>query len=299
MKKGRSSYPGKTNTKKDTAKKEASHPSKRERPKKYSANKGRKSTAPEYDVEQIRKIDKKRKPEINENIRLNKYIANSGVCSRREADTLIANGEIKVNGKVITEMGYKVKPTDKITYKGSPLKREKLVYVLLNKPKDYITSLDDPDQRKTVMDLVNNACEERIYPVGRLDRKTTGLLLFTNDGELAKRLTHPSHKVKKVYDVGLNKAISEEDYNKILAGVKLDDGEVKVDQITVLGADKMNLGLEIHIGRNRIVRRLFEHLGYDVVKLDRVIYAGLTKKDLPRGKWRFLKQREVINLKHF
>lgn len=278
-----------------------------ERPNKYNdrdkksdrPKREARSGAPEYDVSRIRSFDKKRNPSFNEEIRLNKYISNSGVCSRREADELIKNGDVAVNGTVVTEMGYKVKPTDKITYKKKLLKRERLVYLLLNKPKDYITTLDDPDQRKTVMDLVGNACEERLYPVGRLDRKTTGLLLFTNDGELAKRLTHPSFKVKKVYEVGLNKPMTQDHFDQIADGLTLDDGPVKIDDLVVLSSDNMNLGVEIHVGKNRIVRRIFEHLGYDVIKLDRVLYGGLTKKDLPRGKWRFLKEKEVINLKHF
>ena len=231
-------------------------------------------------------------------VRLNKFIANAGVCSRRDADLLIESGKIKVNGRVITSMGYKVQPNDRVTYLGKPLIGEKLVYVLLNKPKDYITTTDDPKQRKTVMQLVKNACKERIVPVGRLDRNTTGLLLFTNDGELHKKLTHPSHQVKKVYHVYLDRAIRVEDFNSLVQGLQLEDGPVTLDGIDLVSSDKKELGVELHSGRNRIVRRMFEHLGYEVTKLDRVIFAGLTKKDLPRGRWRHLTSREVIQLKH-
>lgn len=233
------------------------------------------------------------------NIRLNKSIADAGVCSRREADKLIEAGEIKVNGKTVTELGFKVSRRDEITYKGKKLKQEKLVYVLLNKPKDFITTVEDPEDRKTVMDLVQTACEERIYPVGRLDRNTTGLLLLTNDGELATKLTHPSHNVKKIYQVDLDKPIEEEDIEKIEAGITLEDGLAKVDEVAILSDDRSILGVEIHIGRNRIVRRIFEELGYEVLRLDRVMFASLTKKDLPRGKWRYLSQKELIRLKHF
>ena len=232
-------------------------------------------------------------------IRLNKFIADAGVCSRREADKLIEAGEIKVNGEVITELGYKVSRKDVVTYNGKKLKQEKLVYVLLNKPKNFITTVDDPDERRTVMQLVDNAADERIYPVGRLDRNTTGLLLLTNDGELAKKLTHPSHNIKKIYQVDLDKPLTEEDFEKIKEGITLEDGPAKVDEIAILSEDRSIVGLEIHIGRNRIVRRIFEHLGYEVVRLDRVMFAGLTKKDLPRGKWRYLSEKELIRLKHF
>lgn len=231
-------------------------------------------------------------------IRLNKYIANAGVCSRREADKLIEEGAIKVNGDVVSELGYKVTRTDKVTYKGKVLNPEKLVYVLLNKPKDFITTTDDPQERHTVMQLVAKACKERIYPVGRLDRNTTGLLLLTNDGDLAKKLSHPSHGVQKLYQVDIDKPISDEDFLKIQDGLQLEDGLAKVDEIGLVNETRQSLGLQIHIGKNRIVRRIFEHLGYQVVKLDRVMYAGLTKKDLPRGKWRYLTDKEVIKLKH-
>ena len=232
-------------------------------------------------------------------LRLNRYIANAGVCSRREADSLIAAGEIKVNGEVVTEMGYKVQPTDTVQYGKTNLNREKLVYVLLNKPKDTITTTEDPEGRRTVMDLVKESSKERIFPVGRLDRNTTGLLLFTNDGEVAQKLSHPSHRNKKIYQVELDQPLTEEHLGQIAAGVELEDGKAEVDDVAVVAGNPHFVGIEIHIGRNRIVRRIFEHLGYDVVSLDRVQYAGLTKKDLPRGKWRFLNEKEVIRLKYF
>jgi len=231
-------------------------------------------------------------------IRLNRYIANAGVCSRREADTLIEEGKIKVNGKTITTLGHKVQPRDRVTLNGKVLKGEKLVYVLLNKPKDYITTTDDPKQRRTVMQLVSKACTERIVPVGRLDRNTTGLLLLTNDGDLHKKLSHPSHEVRKIYHVHLDQPISKRDYQSLVKGFELEDGPVTLDAIDLVSSDQTELGLQLHSGRNRIVRRVFEHLGYEVVKLDRVMFAGLTKKDLPRGKWRLLTSREVIQLKH-
>ena len=237
-------------------------------------------------------------PAPNEPIRLNRFIANAGVCSRREADQLITDGKVKVNGKVVTELGTKVSRTDKVEYQGKKLIAEKPVYVLLNKPKDFITTVDDPKNRKTVMKLVEKACEERIYPVGRLDRQTTGLLLFTNDGDLAKRLMHPSHKIKKIYQAELDKPITKEHFEEILNGLDLEDGRAVVDQLAVLEGDSRSLGIEIHMGRNRIVRRIFEHLGYEVVKLDRVMFGNLTKKDIPRGKFRHLKPQEVLNLKN-
>ena len=239
----------------------------------------------------------KSKDEIR-TIRLNKYIANAGICSRRDADQLIASGAIKVNGKVVTELGIKVGVHDKVAYNGKILVPEKLMYVLLNKPKDFITTTDDPQGRRTVMDLVKQVGSERIFPVGRLDRNTTGLLLLTNDGELASKLAHPSYNVKKVYRVEIDKRISKEDVQKITEGLQLEDGIVQVDQLALLSSDNKTLGIEIHIGKNRIVRRIFEHLGYEVIKLDRVVYAGLDKQNLPRGKWRFLTDKEVIRLKH-
>ncbi len=230
--------------------------------------------------------------------RLNKYIAHAGICSRREADKLIERGEIKVNNKVITELGYQVKPQDKVYYKGRLVKKEKFIYVLLNKPKDLITTTDDPQDRSTVMDLVVKHIDERIYPVGRLDRNTTGLLLLTNDGDLAQRLSHPSYNIRKVYEVQVGKPVLEDDVIKIGKGVELEDGVVKADDIAIISPDNKTLGLEIHSGKNRVVRRIFESLGYEVTKLDRVMYAFLTKKNLPRGKWRFLLEHEVIKLKH-
>lgn len=232
-------------------------------------------------------------------IRLNRYIANSGVCSRRDADELIVQGLVEVNGKVITEMGYKVKPGDVVKYDGGTLKRELPVYILLNKPKDFITTMDDPQERKTVMQLIAGACKERVYPVGRLDRNTTGLLLLTNDGELAEKLTHPSNKISKIYQVELDRPLDRADFTAIEEGeIVLEDGPVKVDEIAYLDNSRQILGLEIHEGRNRVVRRIFEHLGYEVEKLDRTMYAGLTKRDLPRGNWRFLTEKEVTRLKY-
>lgn len=232
-------------------------------------------------------------------IRLNRYIANAGICSRREADKLIQAGAVQVNGKVVTELGTKVSRTDKISYGDQALSREKLRYVLLNKPKGFITTTDDPENRKTVMTLIARACRERIYPVGRLDRNTTGLLLFTNDGEIAKRLSHPRYGIKKIYHVGLDRNVSVADMKSVLAGIELEDGIVKADAIEFVGdgKDKKEIGLELHTGQNRVVRRIFEKLGYKVVKLDRVYYAGLTKKNLPRGEWRFLEEKELNMLK--
>ena len=232
-------------------------------------------------------------------IRLNRYIAQSGLCSRREADDLISTGQITVNGKVMDQMGYLVKSDDVVKYGRRLLNKEKLVYVLLNKPKDFLTTTEDPEERKTVMTLVENACKERIYPVGRLDRNTTGLLLITNDGELSERMMHPSHNVRKIYQVDLDKPLTAADEAAIRAGIELEDGKAPVDELEVLSKERDIVGLSIHIGRNRIVRRIFESLGYKVVRLDRVMYAGLTKKDLPRGTWRYLTEKEVINLKYF
>jgi 23S rRNA pseudouridine2605 synthase len=231
-------------------------------------------------------------------IRLNKYIAYTGLCSRRDADELIKTGKISVNGKIVTEMGIKVDLNDIVKYKGEKLRKESKVYILLNKPRDYITTMDDPKNRKTVNDLVRKACPERVYPVGRLDRNTTGVLLLTNDGELTKVLSHPRYNKKKIYHVFLDKDLTGNDMDKIVEGITLDDGLVHVDAITYPTIDdKKQVGLEIHSGRNRIVRRLFEHLGYKIEKLDRVYFAGLTKKNLSRGKWRFLLQKEISMLK--
>ncbi|KAA5546564.1 pseudouridine synthase [Adhaeribacter rhizoryzae] len=255
--------------------------------------------APNYDLKRYQARERQSEEEKSGLVRLNRYIANAGVCSRREADSLIAAGEIKVNGQPVTEMGYLVKPEDTVTYGKKRLNREKMVYVMLNKPKDFITTTEDPEGRKTVMDLVATASKERIFPVGRLDRNTTGLLLFTNDGELAQKLTHPSNNISKIYQVELDKPITREHFELITNGVELEDGKAEVDDLAIIGDTNTFLGIQIHIGKNRIVRRIFEHLGYEVVSLDRVQYAGLTKKDVPRGKWRFLSEKEVIRLKYF
>lgn len=231
-------------------------------------------------------------------IRLNRYVANAGVCSRRDADVLIAEGKISVNGKVATEMGIKVEREDEVKYKGKTLNPEHFVYVLLNKPKDYICTMDDPEKRKTVMQLIASACDERIYPVGRLDRNTTGLLLFTNDGQLSQKLTHPSYKIKKIYQVQLDKPLTANHLEEIKAGITLEDGKVMVDDIVVLTSDCQSIGVQIHVGKNRIVRRIFEHFEYSVEKLDRTMYGPLTKKELPKGKWRMLSSKEVVVLKN-
>lgn len=233
-------------------------------------------------------------------IRLNRYIANSGICSRRKADELIAAGVVSVNGVAISELGHKIDPAkDEVRYNGELLKREKKTYVLLNKPKDYITTTDDPQERKTVMQLVEKASRERIYPVGRLDRNTTGLILMTNDGDLADKLSHPRNGITKIYHVELDKSLSQGDLNKIQFGLELEDGLIKPDTVSyVTGGSKREVGIQIHSGKNRIVRRIFEHLGYEVVKLDRVVYGNLTKKDLPRGRWRYLEEHELIQIKH-
>ncbi len=234
----------------------------------------------------------------NEPLRLNKFLANAGVCSRREADEFITAGVVKVNGEVVTELGTKVLRSDEVLFHDQPVKMEKKVYVLLNKPKDYVTTSDDPQQRKTVMDLVKNACPERIYPVGRLDRNTTGVLLLTNDGDLASKLTHPKFLKKKIYHVHLDKAVTAHDIQQIAEGIMLDDGEIKADAIDYADEkDKKQIGIEIHSGKNRIVRRIFESLGYKVVKLDRVQFAGLTKKNVKRGDWRYLTEEEVDRLR--
>ena len=239
------------------------------------------------------------RPKATGEIRLNKYLADCGICSRREADDLIKAGCVMVNDEVITTMGYKVKTNDKVVYGGQTLNREKLRYILLNKPKGYITTSDDPYERDTVMELVKDACPERVYPVGRLDKQTTGLLLFTNDGDLAKKLTHPSSEIPKLYHVILDKPLTKNDMLRISEGIELDDGPIAADSIAYDQDDetKKSIGIELHSGRNRIVRRIFEHLGYEVTKLDRVMFAGLDKYKLPRGEWRFLTDLEVVNLK--
>ena len=234
----------------------------------------------------------------NEPLRLNKYLANAGVCSRREADEFIQAGVVTVNGEVVTELGTKVLRSDEVKFHDQLVTMEKKVYVLLNKPKDYVTTSDDPQQRKTVMDLVKNACSERIYPVGRLDRNTTGVLLLTNDGDLASKLTHPKFLKKKIYHVHLDHAVTAHDMQQIAEGVQLEDGEIKADAIEYASdTDKKQVGIEIHSGKNRIVRRIFESMGYKVVKLDRVQFAGLTKKNVKRGDWRYLTEEEVDRLR--
>ena len=230
-------------------------------------------------------------------IRLNKFISNAGICSRREADTYIEHGSVTVNGQLITEMGYKVKAADEVRFDGTLISAEEKRYILLNKPKNYITTMEDDRGRKTVMDLVENATKERIYPVGRLDRMTTGLLLFTNDGELAKKLTHPKHNIRKLYHASLDRKLELKDLDKLRGDVIIEGRKVFIDAVSyVEGQSKTEVGIEIHSGRNRIVRKIFEHVGYKVVKLDRVIFAELTKKNLPRGRWRELTKQEVINL---
>ncbi len=238
-------------------------------------------------------------PSFNENeIRLNKYLSNAGICSRREADVLIQTGVVTVNGEIITELGYKVKLGDAVQYDGETINAETKRYVLLNKPKGFITTMDDPMGRKTVMGLVRKACRERVYPVGRLDRDTTGLLLFTNDGDMAKKLTHPRYQAKKIYHVELNKSVAREDLEKLIKGVDLEDGRTRFDAADfVKDGSAREIGVELHSGKNRIVRRMFEALGYEVIKLDRVQFSGLTKKDLPRGMFRHLTESEVSFLK--
>jgi 23S rRNA pseudouridine2605 synthase len=232
---------------------------------------------------------------------LNKYLAHSGVCGRREAADVVRTGKVKVNGKMVNEPGFKVNPGDQVEVGGKKIHPTKdLVYILLNKPKDYLTTTDDPQQRKTVLDLIKQATKERVYPVGRLDRNTSGVLLLTNDGELAQKLTHPSNEIKKIYAVTLDKPLTKHDFDAILKGVPLEDGVANVDVLAFTdNADKTQVGIEIHNGRNRIVRRIFEHFGYDVKNLDRVVFAGLTKKNVPRGKWRYLNEKEVRDLKFF
>ena len=237
-------------------------------------------------------------PDPNEQIRLNKFMSNAGICSRREADEFIQQGLVKVNGKVVTELGTKITHSDVVEYDEKVLALESKCYILLNKPKDCVTTSEDPQDRTTVMDLVKGACTERIYPVGRLDRNTTGVLLLTNDGDLASKLTHPKYVKKKIYHVWCDKDISEEDMQRIADGIELEDGPIHADAISyATETDRNQAGIEIHSGRNRIVRRIFESLGYHVIKLDRVYFAGLTKKNLPRGRWRYLTQEEVNHLK--
>lgn len=269
----------------------------------YQQRGGYRQRTPDYDPNA--KYSQKKRTEYKEAnidptvpVRLNKYLANAGICSRREADEFIQAGVVSVNGQVVTELGTKVLRTDDIRFHDQKVSMEKKVYVLLNKPKDCVTTSDDPQQRKTVMDLVKNACPERIYPVGRLDRNTTGVLLLTNDGDLASKLTHPKFLKKKIYHVFLDKKVTAHDMQQIATGITLEDGEVHADAIEYASAtDKSQVGIEIHSGKNRIVRRIFESLGYRVVKLDRVLFAGLTKKNLRRGDWRFLTEKEVDMLR--
>ncbi|EJX09456.1 ribosomal large subunit pseudouridine synthase B [gut metagenome] len=234
----------------------------------------------------------------NEPVRLNKFLANAGICSRRDADKYIQAGVVTVNGQVVTELGTRVLRSDTVLFHDNAVKMEKKVYVLLNKPKGYVTTVDDPQNRKTVMDLVKNACHERIYPVGRLDRNTTGVLLLTNDGEMASRLTHPKFVKKKIYHVYTDQNVTAADLRQIAEGITLEDGDIKADAVEYASeTDKKQVGIEIHSGKNRIVRRIFEHLGYRVVKLDRVYFAGLTKKNVKRGDWRYLTEKEVAMLR--
>lgn len=255
---------------------------------------------PAFRTRQASAGNPKRKVEENDGlVRLNKVIANSGICSRREADTFISTGLVTVNGKKVTELGTKVNPeTDDIRFNGERLKGEKKVYIIMNKPKDYVTTLSDPHADKTVMDLISKSkCPERVVPVGRLDKATTGVLLFTNDGPMIERLTHPSYEIKKIYHAFLDKNLSKDDFDAILNGIELEDGPIAADAISYIEGDRSQVGLEIHSGRNRIVRRIFEHLGYKVKKLDRVYFAGLTKKNIRRGEWRFLEEKEINLLK--
>ncbi|MFZ3563338.1 pseudouridine synthase [Tenacibaculum finnmarkense] len=274
-----------------------------DRPVRKSSEKPRFATSSSNNKKQFRSDARKPAPEQvckddTAGIRLNKYISNSGICSRREADTYIEHGSVFVNGNLMTQMGYKVQPTDEVRFDGTLISIEKKRYILLNKPKNYITTMEDERGRKTVMELVDNATKERIYPVGRLDRNTTGLLLFTNDGELAKKLTHPKHNVRKLYHASLDKKLSISDLDKLRGDVIIEGKKVFIDAVSyVEGERKTEVGIEIHSGRNRIVRKIFENFGYAVTKLDRVVFAGMTKRNLPRGRWRELTEQEVNTLK--
>ena len=245
-------------------------------------------------------VAKKQQPlEEGGPVRLNKFIANSGICSRREADTYIETGLVTVNGVKVTELGTKIDPAkDDVRFNGTRIKGEKKVYIVMNKPKDFVTTMSDPHAERTVMDLISKSlCPERVFPVGRLDKATTGVLLFTNDGDLTEKLTHPKHEIRKIYQATLDKNLKKEDFDKILSGIELEDGPIAADALSYVEGDKTQIGLEIHSGRNRIVRRIFEHLGYKVKKLDRVYFAGLTKRNLRRGAWRFLDEKEIGLLK--
>ena len=265
----------------------------RKKEKSFSKSEGKKKSVLKKDYPSNKKT-----ATSDELIRLNRYIANAGICSRREADELIKKGKITVNGQIVTELGTKVYRKDNVRVENKAISPEKKVYLLLNKPKDYVTTLDDPHASRTVMELIKGACEERIYPVGRLDRNTTGILLFTNDGDLAKKLSHPSYNQKKIYHVFLDKPLTRNDMQQISEGMELEDGFIRVDSISYVNQEnKKEAGIEIHSGRNRIVRRIFEKLDYKVLKLDRVYFAGLTKEGISRGKWRFLSEKEIKFLK--
>ncbi len=266
------------------------------------SNKSRRSVkrdeVPDFSRKPKFKKEKEENVVVSDKMRLNRFVANAGVCSRRDADALIAKGEITVNGKVVTQMGVSVTMSDDVRHNGKKLNAETKIYVLLNKPKDYVTTVEDKHAKRTVMDLVADASTERIYPVGRLDKQTTGLLLITNDGDLTKVLTHPKHQAKKIYHVFLDKPVFSSHIDQLAQGITLEDGPVHADAVSfVEKEDKTQVGIEIHSGRNRIVRRMFEHLGYKVMKLDRVYFAGLTKQGIPRGKWRYLSQKEITRLK--
>lgn len=263
---------------------------------KHSSNNLKRKPANDLKKYETKPHIKKQSSSNSEGTRLNKYIANSGICSRREADTFITTGLVSINGKIITELGTKVMPGDEVRFNDEKINPEKKVYILLNKPKDYVTTLDDPEGRRTVMELIKNACNERVYPVGRLDRNTTGLLLLTNDGDLTKKLTHPSHNKKKIYHVELDKPITPEQLMMIKDGIELEDGLISADAVSFVNNNPLEIGIELHSGRNRIVRRIMEHFGLNVKRLDRVYFAGLTKLNLPRGKWRFLTDKEIIRI---
>ena len=267
----------------------------------YRANSYGERTTKGYSDRPRKTAPKKQQPILEEGgpVRLNKFIANSGICSRREADTYIETGVVTVNGVKVTELGAKIDPVkDDVRFNGTRIKGEKKVYIVMNKPKDFVTTMSDPHADRTVMDLISKSlCPERVFPAGRLDKATTGVLLFTNDGELTEKLTHPKHEIRKIYQATLDKNLKKEDFDKILSGIELEDGPIAADALSYVDGDKTQIGLEIHSGRNRIVRRIFEHLGYKVKKLDRVYFAGLTKKNLRRGAWRFLDEKEIGLLK--
>ena len=257
-------------------------------------------SAPKSVYSKKKQIEYRKKNEGQETeLRLNRYIAKGGVCSRRDADALITAGRVKVNGEVVQQVGVKVKRTDRVEVDDQVITPERKVYLVLNKPKDYVTTVEDPLERRTVMALIEGACKERVYPIGRLDRQTTGVLLFTNDGDLAKKLTHPKYNQKKIYHVFLDKVVQTGDLEAIRKGIDLEDGFIQADDVRVAEDDRTQVGIEIHSGRNRIVRRIFEHLGYQILRLDRVFFAGITKKNLPRGHWRFLTEDEVNILKAY